>query len=141
MLTIKGEDVAKDTVMKYTLTIGATFLLITYLTPKYFKTLLLIYVISFILMMIRVIGKRRITMLKIQGKRLDIYFGGWHSEMKSFQLKDLQGRFAESISPSGKQRYTLELSQNSEIIGAVKTQDGFEGNRLRTLLSLLRPEK
>lgn len=139
MLTIQGRDVAKSVTMKYTVIIGAAFFLLTYLFPKYFNLLLATYVILFVAMMVSVIGRRRVKILKIQGKRLDIYFAGWRSEAKSFQLNELQGGFTQSSTVLGKQHYKLELSQNGELVAAVKTQDGFEEKRLRTLYSLLSP--
>jgi len=80
-------------------------------------------------------------MLKIQAKRLDIYFGGsWNTEMKSFQLTDLQGQLTKSKDFLGKPYSTLKLSQNGVIICAVETRDGFEENRLKILLSLLKSD-
>ena len=77
-------------------------------------------------------------MLKIQAKRLDVYFGGsWKTEIKSFQLAELQGRLWDAKNFLGGKYSVLEIAQNGYPICAVETRDGFEETRLKTLLSLL----
>ncbi|WP_201981074.1 hypothetical protein [Hymenobacter rubidus] len=93
---------------------------------------------TFILMFIRVIGKRRVTKIKIQAKRVDIYFGGsLKTEIKSFQLAELQGRLSEVKDILGGKYTILEIAQNGNTVCAVETRDGFEESRLKMLISLL----
>ena len=138
MRTIQSRDVVGSSLTKYALLFGAVFLTMTFIFRNYFPALLSCYIVAVILMFISVIGKRRVTKLKIQAKRLDVYFGGfWKTEIKSFQLAELQGRLSEVKDFLGGKYSILEIAQNGNPICVVESRDGFEETRLKTLLSLL----
>jgi hypothetical protein len=83
MLTIQSRDTVGNSLTKYSIIYGMVFLVLVFVVHKYFALLLVCYAMAFIIMFIRVAGKRRVIMLKIQAKRLDIYFGGaWNTEIK-----------------------------------------------------------
>ena len=90
MLTIQSRDRVSSSLAKYALLFGVVFFALIFVFHNYFAVLLSSYVVAFTLMFIRTAGKRRVTVLKIQAKRLDVYFGGfWKTEIKSFQLAEL----------------------------------------------------
>ncbi|MBF9237991.1 hypothetical protein I2I05_11355 [Hymenobacter sp. BT683] len=138
MLTIQSSDTVGSLLTKRALLLGAVFLALTFLFHKYSAVLLSCYVVAFILMFISVAGRRRVTKLKIQAKRLDVYFGGfWKTEIKSFQLTELKGRFLNAKAFWGEQYSILEIEQNGTPIFAVETREGFEEAKLKTLFSLI----
>lgn len=138
MLTIQSRDTAGNSLIKYALLSGIVFLVLTLVFQKYFTMLLSSYVVAFVLMFIRITGKRRVTTLKIQAKRLDVYFASsWKTEIKSFQLAELQGSLLSAKAFLGEKYSILEIVRNGNPICAVETRDGFEEARLKTLFSLL----
>ena len=138
MLTIQGHDKVRSSLTKYALLFGVVFIALAFVFHNNFTTLISCYVVTFVLMFIIIVGKRRVNTLKIQAKRLDIYFSGsWKTEIKSFQLAELQGRFLNAKTFLGGKYSILEIAQNGNQICAVETRDGFEEARLKTLFSLL----
>ena len=93
MRTIQSRDGVSSSLAKYALLFEVVFFTLIFVFHNYFAVLLSPYVVAFTLMFIRTVGKRRVTMIKIEAKRLDIYFDGfWKTEIKSFQLAELEGR-------------------------------------------------
>ena len=138
MLTKQSCNTVGNSLTKYALISGVIFFALIFIFHIYFVMLSSYYVGAFILMFISTTGKRRVTKLKIQASRLDIYFSYfWNSEIKSFQLADLQGRYSNAKAILGKPYSVLEITQDKAVVCAVETRVGFEEGRLKTLLSLL----
>ena len=63
------------------------YLSLVFVLHKYFTTLLICYIVGYIFIFIKITSKRRVTMLKIQAKRLDVYFSNfWKTEIKSLAV-------------------------------------------------------
>ena len=84
-------------------------------------------------------GKHRVKMLKIQAKRVDVYFGElWNTEIKSFQLAELKGRYYNKKALLGAPYSVLEITHHNATVCALETREGFEDGKLKTLFSLLK---
>ena len=77
MLTMQSRDRVSSSLAKYALLFGVVFFALIFVFHNYFVVLLSSYVVAFTLMFIRTVGKRRVTMLKIEAKRLYVYFDGF----------------------------------------------------------------
>ena len=138
MLAIQSHNTVSSSLTKYALLFGVMYLSLVFVLHKYFTTLLICYVVGYIFIFIKITSERRVTMLKIQAKRLDVYFSNfWKTEIKSFQLAELQGRYFNAKTLLKKPYSVLEITQDNTVVCAVETREGFEEGRLKTLFSLL----
>ena len=138
MLAIQSRDTTGNSLTKYAIISGALFLTLQFVFHNYFVMISSCYVAAFILMFVWMAGKRQVKMLKVQAKGLDVYFGGFrNTEIKSFQLTDLQGRYFNAKTLFGKSYSVLEITYDNATVCAVGTREGFEEGRLKELFLLL----
>ncbi|QKG56701.1 hypothetical protein GKZ68_08745 [Hymenobacter sp. BRD128] len=138
MLTIKSEDTASQRATNYSLVLGSLFF-----ASSFFQINRAVALVGFLIieaaLLIIVFSERRVQTLKIQGKRLDILYGGSSSKSwQTYQLADLNGEVLKFNRVVGSPYYVLKIFRENQLIGLADTRKGFEKSRLETLLSLMK---
>jgi hypothetical protein len=137
MLTIKSKDTESQRATNYSLVLGSLFLVLSF-SQKYSALTLALFLFVETVVLIKIYSERRIQMLKIQGKRLDVVYGSSGSKVwQTYQLADLNGEMLKINRVVGPPYYVLRIFRENELLGIADTRKGFEKSRLAVLLSLI----